>query len=123
MRSTTPNREAGGADREEITLPEETEHVVVKEQPNRQAPEYRMPASRLQQYDDVDLSEYVDDEEKIEKVTVVFEPGDEIPVSVAADGTYDSFTEMFACFDADGNRLDGNSVRTDQAVRQWEAQN
>jgi hypothetical protein len=84
-----------------------------------------MPASRLQQYDDVDLSEYVDDDndEPIEKVTVVFEPGDEIPVPVAADGTYNSFTEMFACFDADGNRLDGSSVRTDQAVRQWEAQN
>lgn len=123
MRSENVEQQKTTVDHETTPLPEGTEHVVVQEQPNRQAPEYRMPAARLQQYDGVDVSEYIDDEDDVEGMTVIFEPGDEIPLAVAADGTYSSFREMFACFDADQNRLDGTNVRNDSAIRQWKAQN
>jgi len=101
------------------SLPEGTEHVVVLEQPNRTAPEYRVPAQRLAEYDDVEISEYVDEDENPESVTVLFEPGDELPLPVARDGSYRSFSEMFACFDSDGNRLDSDAAETNAGVRKW----
>ena len=104
------------------SLPEGTEHVVVTAQPDASAPEYRCPATRLQEYDDVDLADHVADDEDPETVTVLFEPGDELPLPLARDGTYRAHSGMFACFDADGNRLDGGQgAGTNEGVRKWQA--
>lgn len=108
------------------SLPEGTEHVVVLghnhtvsgKNPN----EYRCPAARLARYDDVDVSEYVDEDEDPENVTVVFGPGDELPLPLAADGTYRAFSDMFACLSADGERLDSAGAgNVDGGVQQWKA--
>jgi len=123
MRSENSNRTIEtDTENEDPDLPEGTAHVVVLEQPNRQAPEYRMPANRLQRYDTVDVEEYIDADEDPEEVTVLFEPGDELPLAVAADGTYSSFARMFACFDADGNRLDRTANGSNEAVRRWKSE-
>lgn len=110
---------------ESSTLPEGTEHVVVIDptggRTKATAPEIRVPATRLEQYDDVDLSEYVDEDEDPGNVTVMFEPGDELPLPVAADGTYRAHNDRLAAFDADGNRLDGSTAETNEGVRKWKA--
>ncbi|MFC7175354.1 hypothetical protein ACFQL0_22000 [Haloplanus litoreus] len=83
-------RSDGAAAGNRRRLPEGTEHVVVIDETGGRAqataPAYRVPATRLAQYDDVDLSEYVDEDEDPESVTVYFEPGDELPLPVAAAG-------------------------------------
>lgn len=125
MPRTERSRPSPSSDDGRPSLPEGTEHVVVIGSGDNawgsNPDEYRVPAVRLARYDDVDLSEYVDEDEDPENVTVFFEPGDELPLPVARDGTYRSFSEMFACFDADGNRLDASEANVDEGVRQWQA--
>lgn len=118
--------DAPSTDRERPSLPEGTEHVVVVDPtggPSQAAaPEIRVPATRLEQYDDVDLSEYVGEDEDPGNVTVLFEPGDELPIPVAADGTYRAHNDRLAAFDADGERLDrAGRGNTEDGVRQWQA--
>ncbi|GAB6863265.1 hypothetical protein ACFR97_17610 [Haloplanus litoreus] len=118
-------RSDGAAAGNRRRLPEGTEHVVVIDETGGRAqataPAYRVPATRLAQYDDVDLSEYVDEDEDPESVTVYFEPGDELPLPVAAAGAYRAHPDRFACFDAGGNRLDSSSPETNEGIRQWQA--
>lgn len=107
-------------------LPEGTERVVVLEHNHnawgKNPNEYRCQGSRLAQYDDVDFEEYVDEDEDPENVTIIFGPGDVLPLPLAADGTYRAFPDMFACFDAEGERLDAaQSANADEGIQKWQA--
>lgn len=123
-RSESSNRPTSSDDARP-SLPEGTEHVIVTGRSGNawgsNPDEYRVPAARLAEYDGVDVSEYVDEDEDPDDVTVFFEPGDELPLAVAKDGAYRAHPDMFACLDADGNALDSNSPNVGDGVRKWKA--
>ncbi|GGC63414.1 hypothetical protein [Haloferax sulfurifontis] len=69
--------------------------------------------------DDVDLSPVTKPDGREGPPTVVFEPGDELPLEMA-QGLYSSFSDRVIAFDGDGNRLDRpDESENETAVAQW----
>jgi hypothetical protein len=113
---TELRREPDPHDKDEEGLPEGTETVIWAASPHANSGWHLNNPRDYSQYlpDDLDLS----DTEKGLQPTIIYEPGDEIPLPVAEDYFAD-WDEMIA-FDADGTRLGESSRRqSEEAVRLW----